>query len=677
MLSAIGPHLVPQIISGGTAFLYGTVCSRPYNQIAERSIACMYNDHVLQVSLHQATLVLFNAWFYSHISAVTVSPALVVGAALIPFVWGAIYWASQRSGVALMDVGMWQDGMRLMQHTSIAVAALGAVLIGFQGHVVFSCTFGSMLLLGQLKLSYMIFRSVGNAVSDLEFSTAVLGALLIGAWYDRLRATADVGLRIWHSSIRHLRTRPIFADHSEAQEFKQIKPCHIPYLTADNLALNPQHLSMSSIFPPETDPSEYAGDENWEKWKSEYKDLAETYFTEDYVPHIVDGLLANDEHFRLRDYLRELIVDAEFSGGEVFSDTNSGIEGRLHAEKIYISQWREPKGWVRSINTGETHEGRSLGLLDGEKILGYVRSKFDIWLETLADKKKTDFKDVRHYALWCLRLLKEHADKPADPTIDATTDVKRRRCEEIAYLLAGLGWNLRDNVQGCDKGHIDIALSTYGQLAHAGEQETSQRVAGLLAEERKKILHEFIHKLTSGEPIEDRPGFLGFINRTFAWWSSLFIGRDERHFRNLILQILRQKGFHMGRPEEEQASDDHFYRMSLTELVVWWNIDYFIEFFKARYCVENLNEMLQGTSGSAFNQQFARELHKFVATSEDEVALDQSIMPEVREVQTAGGLIQEQYLWALLVRHGVLKVIDPSLLQEPADAWPSPDNALA
>lgn len=309
VLSAFIPYL--------TSVGNGAMWARFVDQTVDRSTACLLNDNITQVALHQVALIGLNFCFLDHLGYIGLASPLVGGLCLVPIFWVAICWGQQTcqeivgGKCALADafsegrsrsVIRARTGLQWIMNANTYASITAAALFALSGYVVFSAVFGSLLLFSHFRRTGALsFRlSCGSEIT--EFLSANIAAVLIGAWYHRLRAVLDVSLRLRDYYKLSIRTEPIVPRNKLINNFSAKKVERLMDESSNGSGLIPtsEHLNWPGIELPDEKP---AGIE-----LSNYSDLAKEVCTDKHAEAMRSALLQYDDHYRATDFESDVVV---------------------------------------------------------------------------------------------------------------------------------------------------------------------------------------------------------------------------------------------------------------------------------------------------------------------------------------------------------------------------------
>lgn len=417
----------------------GAMWARFVDQTVDRSAACLRNDTVVQVALHQIALIGLNFCFLSHLGYISLTSPLVGGLCLMPIFWVLACWGLvavqlaprlrrdnpavgsldilsqvQRQSLVHIRLGL-EVIVRLNAYMSIAAGALFALA----GHLVFAGVFGGLLVAAQLRRTYRLSLRAALGSESLEFVTANIAAVLIGAWYHRLRAVFDVSLRLRDYYKLRIKTDPIVhkvANYTDLTS-KQVDVLMNISDNGKNLVPTAAHIDWLAFELPDNNPEGVC--------LQDYMGLAKKVCTPDHLQALKSALANYDDHFKA------------FKGS-------------------------------------------------GEEIPEYVLGKVRAWLTQVATGNP-NYPDqtarAQRYILWVYKMLRKQ-----DPQSQART---------IVQLTGSIG----PGIDVCHEHIIDIAEQVYLSFAPSGSNAPIQRIVSCLLQGlRRHVLHQFLADLKSRYP---------------------------------------------------------------------------------------------------------------------------------------------------------------------------------
>lgn len=623
----------------------GAMWARFVDQTVDHSADCLQNGNILRVALHQVTLIGLNFCFLNHLGYISLASPVVGGLCLVPIFlvvfcggqaaqstrarkrcsWVQTYKEVRDSNVAWDKARV---GLGMILRANVCVSIAVAALFALSGFIVFSITFGMLLAVSELDRKGYLSRFSHIVAWQGKFVIANIAALLIGAWYHRLRATFDILLRARNFYAVRQETEPICA---KREPFVGLTTENLDKVIA-NLVPSGTHFDVPSIIPPQEVPKGLE--------IGNFIQFANTVFTVAHVDRIFDGFGANDEHLDRESCFKRI----EFVSGDIAnsSEIAPGVIGIEKSGKVFLHEEAKNSPWVREIYPNEG----VYGLLKADVVLAKAQDKLQAWIAAVSQDDEK-YRETRHCAFWCLNQLKDR--EPGDQ----------------AHYLARLTWNVSSTFTGCDRGHIDVAQEVYSELTSPSISTNKQRIACILQEIRRQILQDFIAAISRGELIGSHQGVEYYFARAVALIAPWSINWQERHIRNNFLFVLRQMGMRLGLPEEEHAKLDFFYRGSITELIAWWYMAYFKDWFSKRYTADLAANVIR--NDGRWNQQFLNETLQPWVRKFDPVDMAASVSYSAQEIQDERLLIKDEYCKALLV---LTEAFSPETwLQESERSW--------
>jgi len=259
----------------------GAMWARFVDQTVDRSTACLQNDNIFQVAL-----IGLNFCFFDHLGYIGLASPLVGGLCLVPIFWVVICW---RGGLSVIQTRV---GLDMIMQANICVSITAAAFFALSGYLVFSVAFGSLLIAAQLRRMEMLSFSMSWGSESTEFIIANISAILVGAWYHRLRAVLDVSLRLRDYFKISIKTEPIvprsvkpYTDLSA----RRIKELMQASKQGKDLLPTGGHLDWPSVALPDEMPADFEF--------TSYQILAKTVCTAEHVNAMRAGLQLYDDHF--------------------------------------------------------------------------------------------------------------------------------------------------------------------------------------------------------------------------------------------------------------------------------------------------------------------------------------------------------------------------------------------